>query len=62
MNQQEIVHRVSTTLLCENVYVQLDGTVAPTPFEMPRKGLWYFEGQFFYQKQPNKDSKLIGKG
>lgn len=54
MNLSEIVHRVSTTLLCENVYVGLDGTVHPTKRIMPRKGLWYFDGQIFYQGATNK--------
>jgi hypothetical protein len=53
MTLQEIVHRVSTTLLCENVYVRLDGTISPTPFKMPKKGIWYFDGQVFYQKVSN---------
>lgn len=51
MTVNEIVHRVSTTLLCENVYVDIDGTVHPTKVQMPRKGLWYFDGQIFYQRE-----------
>lgn len=34
----------------ENIYLSLDGTVHATPFAMPRKGFWHFDGQFFYQK------------
>lgn len=37
-------------LMSKNVYVWLDGTIRPTPFNMPREGLWYFDGQVFYQK------------
>lgn len=39
----------STTLnWCRNVYVDLYGHIRPKKF--PRSGLWYFDGQVFYQK------------
>ncbi len=34
-----------------NVYVDINGTICKTPFEMPRSGLWWFDGQVFYQKK-----------
>ena len=32
-----------------NVLVNLDGTISPMPFDTKRNGLWYFDGQIFYQ-------------
>lgn len=37
----------------KNIYCQVDGTLRPTPFEMPKEGMWYFDGQFFYQRSNN---------
>ena len=51
MNPQEIVHRVSIMQLCENVYIALDGTIHPTPFKMPTKGMYRFDGQIFYRER-----------
>lgn len=31
---------------CQNVYLDLDGTVRPRKF--PKVGLWLFDGQVFY--------------
>ena len=33
-----------------NVLINLDGTVSPMLFDTKRSGLWYFDGQVFYQK------------
>lgn len=38
----------------KNVYCSIEGMLHPTPFEMPREGMWYFDGQVFYQRHaPN---------
>jgi len=34
----------------KNVYVDLQGVIHPTPFNMPVTGLWYFDGQIYYQR------------
>lgn len=34
-----------------NIVVNSDGTISPTPFSMPKSGLWYFDGQVYYQKE-----------
>ena len=34
-----------------NIYVGLDGCYHPLPFDAKREGLWYFDGQVFYQKK-----------
>lgn len=33
-----------------NILVNLDGTISMMPFDTKRSGLWYFDGQVFYQK------------
>lgn len=33
----------------KNVYIDLCGLVRPTPMSMPKDGIWYFDGQIFYQ-------------
>lgn len=62
MNLNEIVHRVSMMTLCENVYIALDGTVRPTPYAMPAKGMWYFDGQFFYHEEARSRLQALLKG
>lgn len=35
--------------MLSNIYVDINGHLHPTPFAMPKDGLWRFDGQFFYQ-------------
>lgn len=41
----------NTSGYAKNIYINLEGHICPTPFEMPCSGVWYFDGQVFYQKQ-----------
>lgn len=50
MTLQELVSQVAAYTICENVYIDLDGTIRPHKF--PRKGMWRFDGQFFYLLKP----------
>ena len=43
---------------CENVYVTLNNTLSRTPFKMPQKGLYRFDGQVFYKKTAMIGGKL----
>lgn len=42
---------------CENVYVTLNNTLIPTPFKMPQKGLYRFDGQVFYKKSLKRSAQ-----
>lgn len=37
-----------------NIVLNPDGTIRCLPFDGKRPGLWYFDGQFYFQKNVDK--------
>ena len=40
---------------CKNIVVDSTGKLRPMPFDTGKSGLWYFDGQFYYQKRSSND-------
>lgn len=50
---EETICAVVAMQMCQNVYIDLDGTIRPHKF--PRAGLWRFDGQFYYLPRLKND-------